>query len=236
MMLLYFPAPDLPTAEAAAFCARQRRRGRMICLPHPDAPPEKLAALPFTAAILHYRHDPTGLPDADALHSAYPRLPLIALGDPPQADGVWRVVPGTDHELNGKAAAAEYEPLLAFLRDKRGLRPVRRTSLYLPEDRRRAMVMTRRISFSADEFTLLRVLAASYWPLPSTLLCGFNVNPGDRHSTETVTFHVHNIKEKTETFGVPPLIHYIFPDGYTLAPPYNQVLPDGAPDNSPLGG
>lgn len=236
MMLLYFPAPDLPRAEAAAFCARQRRRGRMICLPHPDAPQQKLADLPFTAAILHYRHDPSGLPDVNALHLAYATLPLIAIGDPPKAEGVWRIVPGADYELNGTAAMAEYEPLLDFLRQKHGLRPVRRTSLHLPDDRRHAMVMTRRISFSADEFTLLRVLAASYWPLPSTLLCGFNVNPGDRHSTDTVGFHVHSIKEKTDALGLPRLIHYITPDGYALCPPYDQILPGSAPDISPFGG
>ncbi len=226
MMLLYFPAPDLPRAEAATFCARQRRRGRMICLPHPGAPSDKLAALPFTAAILHYSHDPVGLPAAADLRRIFPRLPLIAIGDPPDDSGCWRVVPGTDYELNGTAAQAEYEPLLAFLRDKRGLRPIRRTSLYLPDDRRHAMVMTRRVAFTTDEFTLLRVLAAAEAPLPSTLLCGFNVNPGDRHSTDTVSFHVHCIKEKTTALGVPPLIRYITPDGYTLAPPYDRILPD----------
>jgi len=226
MMLLYFTASDLPRAEAAAFCARQRRHGRMICLPHPDAPAEKLAPLPFTAAILHYSHHPAGLPAVEDLRRTFPRLPLIAIGDPPDTAGCWRVIPGTDYELNGDAAQADYEPLLAFLREKRGLQPIRRTSLYLPEDRRRAMVMTRRVAFTTDEFTLLRVLASATAPLPSTLLCGFNVNPGDRHSTETVIFHVHSIKEKTAALGVPPIIRYISPDGYTLAPPYHQILPD----------
>lgn len=235
-MLLYFPAHDLPRAEASAFCVKQRRHGRMICLPHPKTVLEKLADLPFTAAILHYRHDPVGLPDTALLRQIYPHLPLIAIGDPPPADGMWRIIPGTDYELNGAAAMTEYEPLLAFLRQKHGHQPLCRTSLHLPEDRHRAMVMTRRVTFSTDEFTLLRVLAASYWPLPSILLCGFIVKPGDRHSTETVKYHVHRIKEKAEALGLPPLIRYIFPDGYTLAPPYDQVLPDGVPDNSPLGG
>ena len=228
MMLLYFSAQDLNRTEAADFCAAQRRRGRILCLPAADTPTDQLAALPFTAAILHYHHDPAGLPDTAALHQAYPGLPLIAIGDPPDTLGRWRVIPGTDYELNGSAALEEYEPRLAMLQQARGMHIPAHTSLYLPADRHHAMVMTRRVAFSTDEFTLLRVLCAAQSPLPSALLCTFLAKPGSCPAKEAIGFHISRLKEKTTALNLPPLIRYIHPEGYTLASPYDIPLPAGA--------
>lgn len=104
--------------------------------------------------------------------------------------------------------------------------PTRRTSLYLPSDRAEAMVLVDHLDFTPAEYTLLRVLAEANSPIPALDLAVFLGRrcPGD--DVDSVKYHRARIRKKTAAAGLPDLISYIHPDGFSLAFPYCIRLPE----------
>lgn len=225
-MLLYFRSADLSYQQAAALCRALRRQGTLLCCPGDALEPDALAPLPFTAALLHFDRSPDGLPAPDALRAFFPDLPLIAVSETEPNTGRWRLLPGSDYELTGGGEPNEIAALLVHLRAAQNRRPAARCGLFLPDDRRRAMLLAHPIQFTQNEYILLRVLAETGKLLSPSQLASFLSRPGEPFPAASVPVHICRINAKAKARGIQgPVSCHRF-RGYALHPPYNERLPE----------
>ena len=103
---------------------------------------------------------------------------------------------------------------------------IRRYGIELPANRKSVLLGIRRASLTPAQYTILRLLLLCENPLTEEQLAGFLRVPRGKLPTGSVRVHIHDLNKIAADGSIPRLIQYVYRTGYSLCPPYGELLPE----------
>ncbi|MBQ8276288.1 MAG: hypothetical protein IJZ02_06675 [Clostridia bacterium] len=224
-MILLFSSSDFPSAIVTKLSRKLRADGFLLCLPQKALSLEKLAAIPFSAAVLCMARKTDGLPSVTELRTVFPQIRLLVLSRS-NPSCRWRSIPGTDAELTSPYSFTEISTVLENFGALHfhAQNTIHRYGIELTPDRHTVMLGVKRVSLTPAQHTILHLLIRCPDPTEADVIASFLRCPRHDLPTNSIPIHIHNLNSAAQQGNIPRMVGHIYRKGYSLLPPYGRNL------------